>query len=85
MIPGGRIMKCLNDHRDDQSIAYKDRVADQQKDMRELMTVCPEEIAMLCSFTPPDRARIYYCLLENDISLKVDCRSKLAEIRDKLK
>ena len=78
-------MKCQNDHHDDQGIACKDWVADQQKNVRELMAVCPEEIATLCSFTPPDRARIYYCLLENDISLKVDCRSKLAEIHDKLK
>ena len=86
VIPGGgRIMKCLNDHRDDQSIACKDWVEDQQKSMRELMAVCPEEIAILCKSAPADKASMYYCLLDNYVGLKVECRSKLGEIRDRLK
>jgi hypothetical protein len=82
---GGRIMKCLNDHRDEQSIACKDWIEDQQKSMRELMAVCPTEIATLCKSVPADKASMYYCLLDNYIALKVDCRSKLGEIRDRLK
>jgi Golgi apparatus protein 1 len=86
VVPGsGRIMKCLNDHRDDQSIACKDWVEDQQKSMNELIAMCPEEIATLCKIDPPDKVRIYLCLLDNYIALKVDCRSKLGEIRDRLK
>ncbi len=85
-VPGnGRIMRCLNDHRDDQSIACKDWVEDQQKNMRELMGVCTEEITVLCRMDPPDAARIFFCLSDNYVALKVDCRSKLAEIRDLLK
>jgi Cysteine rich repeat len=86
VIPGGgRIMNCLNDHRDDQSIACKDWVDDQMKSLNELMAVCPEEIAMFCGSEPPDRTRIYFCLLNNYISLRVECRSKLGEVRDRLK
>jgi hypothetical protein len=86
VIPGGgRIMKCLNDHRDDQSIACKDWVEDQQKSMQELMAVCPEDIARWCGAVPPNKASIYYCLLDNSVSLRLDCRSKLGEIRDRLK
>jgi Golgi apparatus protein 1 len=86
VVPGsGRIMKCLNDHRDDQSIACKDWVEDQQKSVNELIAVCPEEIATLCKIDPPNKVRIYLCLLDNYIALKVDCRSKLGEIRDRLK
>ena len=86
VIPGnGRIMKCLNDHREDQSIACKDWVEDQQKSARDLMAVCPEEIAKLCRATQPDAVSIYYCLLDNYSALLQDCRSKLGEIRDRLK
>ena len=86
VIPGGgRIMKCLNDHRDDQSIACKDWVDDQLKSLNELMATCPVEIATHCKSEPADKVRIYYCLLDNYISLRVECRSKLGEIRDRLK
>jgi hypothetical protein len=86
VVPGsGRIMKCLNDHQDDQSIACKDWVEGQQKSVNELIAVCPEEIGTLCKIDPPDKVRIYLCLLDNYIALKMDCRSKLGEIRDRLK
>jgi hypothetical protein len=86
VIPGnGRIMKCLNDHRDDQSIACKDWIEDQQKSMQELMAVCPEDIMRWCRNASTDKVSIYYCLLDNYISLRLDCRSKLGEVRDRLK
>ena len=81
---GGRIIKCLNDHRDDQSIACKDWLEDQNKSLKELNTACTEEIARLCSFNPPDSLRIFRCLEDNYAVLKLDCRDKLREIRDRL-
>ena len=86
VIPGnGRILKCLNDHRDDQSIVCKDWIEEQQKNMQELMAVCPEDIARWCRNTSPDKLSVYFCLLDNYVSLRMDCRSKLGEIRDRLK
>ena len=86
VIPGGgRIMKCLNEHRDDQSIACRDWVEEQQKSVNDLIAACPEEIATLCSVDPTDKVRIYLCLQGNYTSLRVNCRSKLGEIRDRLK
>ena len=86
VVPGdGRLAKCLNEHRDDQSIACRDWVADQQKSVNDLIAACPEEIATLCSVDPTDKIRIYLCLMGNYTALKVDCRSKLGEIRDRLK
>ena len=86
VIPGnGRIMKCLNDHRDDQSIVCKDWIEEQQKNMQELMATCPEDIARWCRNTSPDKLSVYFCLLDNYVSLRMDCRSKLGEIRDRLK
>jgi len=82
---GGRLMKCLNEHRDDQSIACRDWVEDQQKSVNDLIAACPVEIATLCSVDPTDKVRIYLCLQGNYTALKVDCRSKLGEIRDRLK
>jgi hypothetical protein len=81
---GGRIMKCLNDHRDDQSIACKDWLQEQNKSLKELNTSCTEEIARLCSFDTPDGIRIYRCLEDNYVVLKSDCRTKLREIRERL-
>jgi len=82
---GGRLMKCLNEHRDDQSIACRDWVEEQQKSVNDLIAACPVEIATLCSVDPTDKVRIYLCLQGNYTALKVDCRSKLGEIRDRLK
>ena len=83
--PGaGRIMKCLNDHRDDQSIACRDWLQDQNKSLKELNTSCAKEIASLCSFDTSDSLRIYRCLEDNYIALKSDCREKLREIKDRL-
>ncbi len=81
---GGRIMKCLDDHRDDQSIVCKDWLADQFKSLKELNTVCTEEIARYCSFDTTDYIRIYRCLNDNYVALKLDCRAKLREIKDRL-
>ena len=81
---GGRIMKCLDDHRDDQSIVCKDWLADQFKSLKELNTVCAEEIGRLCSFDTTDYLRIYRCLNDNYVALKLDCRAKLREIKDRL-
>jgi hypothetical protein len=86
VVPGnGRIMKCLNDHRDDQNISCKDWIEEQQKSMQELMTVCPEDITRWCRNVSPDKINIYFCLLDNYISLRLDCRSRLGEVRDRLK
>jgi hypothetical protein len=81
---GGRIMKCLNDHRDDQSMACREWLQDQNKSLKELNTSCTEEIARLCSFDHPDDIRMYRCLEENYVALKSDCREKLREIRERL-
>ena len=86
VIPGnGRIVKCLNDQRDDQSIACKDWIEDQQKGMQELMGACAEDITRWCRNTATDKVSVYYCLLDNYISLRLDCRSRLGEVRDRLK
>ena len=81
---GGRIMKCLSDHRDDQSMACRDWLQDQNRSLTELNTSCTEEIARMCSFDAPDGIRIYRCLEDNYIALKSDCREKLREIKDRL-
>jgi hypothetical protein len=84
VIPGeGRLLKCLNDHRDDQSIACRDWLEAQQKSLKELNEACFEEIAKLCSFDPPDSMRILRCLEDNYVGLKLDCRTKLREIKDR--
>jgi hypothetical protein len=81
---GGRLMKCLNDHRDDQSMACRDWLQDQNKSLKEMNTSCSEEISRLCSFDTADSVRIYRCLEDNYITLKSDCREKLREIRERL-
>ena len=53
--------------------------------MRELNSACTEEIAQLCNITPPpDSIRIFFCLNDNYMGLKLPCREKLREIKEKL-
>ena len=87
VIPGeGRMMKCLDDHRDDQSIACKDWIAEQQKSLTALNAACFEEIAKLCRMDAPTGIRIFQCLNNdyNYVNLKLDCREKLREIKDRM-
>ncbi len=85
VVPGsGRVMKCLNDHRGDQSIACKDFLEDQNKSLKELNTVCAEEIAVLCNVSPANSVSIYICLEGNYVALKSACRDKLREIKDRM-
>lgn len=81
---GGRIMKCLTDHHDDQSMACRDWLQDQNKSLKDLNTSCAEEITRLCNFDASDSVRVYRCLEDNYIALKSDCREKLREIKDRL-
>ncbi len=46
--------------------------------------MCAEEIARFCSFDTTDYFRIYQCLNDNYVALKLDCRGKLREIKDRL-
>jgi hypothetical protein len=85
VIPGGgRIMKCLNDHRDDQSSACKDWLEEQNKSLKELNAVCTEEIAVLCNANSANSASIFICLDGNYVALKSACRDKLREIKDRM-
>jgi hypothetical protein len=77
-------MKCLNDHRDDQSMACKDWLEDQNKSLKGLNAACPEEIFNLCSSSASDGIRLYKCLEGNYFALKSNCREKLREIKDRL-
>jgi len=82
--PGaGRLLKCLSDHREDQSIACKDWLEAQQKSLKELNQICSEEIMKLCPVDPPNDVLILRCLSDNYVALKLDCRNKIREIRDR--
>ncbi len=80
---GGRIMKCLAEHRDDQSISCKDWLEDQNKSLEDLKGACSREIARLCGGAA-DGVQLYRCLDDNYVSLLSDCRAKLREIKDRL-
>lgn len=81
---GGRIMKCLNEHQEAQSIACKDWVADQQKSLEELKSACGEEIALLCRIDPSSGINLFFCLNDNYTGLKTACRQKVREIKERL-
>jgi hypothetical protein len=81
---GGRIMKCLNDHEEDQSISCKDWIEEQNKSLHELNDACTKEIFAVCNFPSPDNLRILRCLEGNYQGLSMDCRSKLREIKDRM-
>ncbi len=80
---GGRIVKCLAEHPEEQSIACKDWLADQAKSLKELNSVCSEEIVKLCS-SAPGGVLLFRCLDDNYVSLLSDCRGKLREIKDRM-
>jgi hypothetical protein len=81
---GGRIIQCLNDHRDDQSLKCRDWIEAQTRSMNELNTVCAKEIVTFCNFDYVDNVRIYRCLVTNYAGLSFDCKDKVREIKERL-
>jgi hypothetical protein len=80
---GGRIIQCLNDHRDDQSLKCRDWIEAQTRSMNELNTVCAKEIVTFCNFDYPDNIRIYRCLANNYAGLSFECKDKVREIKER--
>ena len=84
VIPGdGRIMKCLDSHEDAQSLACKDWIAEQRKGLQELNSACREEIAVHCRYDASNSIRIFQCLKDNYVGLKLDCRNKMRELKER--
>ena len=84
VIPGdGRVMKCLDSHADAQSPACKDWIAEQRKGLQELNSACREEIAVLCRYDASNTIRVFQCLNDNYVGLKLDCRNKMRELKER--
>jgi hypothetical protein len=81
---GGRIIQCLNDHRDAQSLKCRDWIEAQTRSMNELNTVCAKEIVTFCNFDYVDNVRIYRCLANNYAGLSFECKDKVREIKERL-
>ena len=84
VIPGnGRIMKCLREHEADQSLQCKDWIDSTMKKTSDLISVCAQESAKLCSAYGNDTMALVFCLNANYPVLRMDCQAKIREILDR--
>ena len=82
--PGGnRLIQCINEHSDEVPSECLDWIDDLKEKAQELNEPCFEEILNYCNFDEPDQLRVIRCLEKHYIQLKLECRQKLREVRNR--
>ena len=82
--PGGkRLIECVREHEEEVPTACLDWIDDLMAKAQELNEPCFEEILNYCNFDEPDPLRIIRCLEKHYIQLRLECRQKLREVRNR--
>jgi hypothetical protein len=69
---GGRILGCLQEHRDDLSASCRDRIAN-ARERRNMLGACRDDAAQFCRDVRPGGGRIIQCLREHSSGLSGEC------------
>jgi hypothetical protein len=89
----GRIMACLDKHKEELSPACKDRITNVVKEAKRLGSDCWDDITTHCPVTKPGEGRIISCLEEHERlgggspygKLTPMCANKLSQLRKEVK
>ena len=82
---GGRIGKCLAQHKDELSPGCKARVEEVALQLKGVQQACQDDIMTFCPGVKPGGGRIAKCLKQHQTELSAECKAKIAEARKELK
>lgn len=85
--PGhGRIIKCMNEHKDDLSAECKEKIAARKEKRQEAHEAwekaCGDDVKSLCADVKAGHGAIRKCLRENKEKLSDGCKSFMAEKKE---
>jgi hypothetical protein len=80
---GGRIAKCLAEHKKDLSPSCRERVAEVKKKMRGIHAACQDDVQKFCYDVQPGEGRIAKCLKEHKSEMSSECKKAIARPRKK--
>ena len=82
---GGRITKCLAQHKDELTPGCKARVEEVVLQLKGMQQACEDDIMTFCPDVKPGGHRIVKCLRLHESELSSECKGKIAEVRKGLK
>ena len=82
---GGRIAKCLAQHKDELSPGCKARVQEVALQLKGVQNGCEDDIMIFCPGVKPGGGRIAKCLKEHQAELSAECKARIAETRKEMK
>ncbi len=82
---GGRIGKCLAQHKAELSPACKARFEEVARQIKGIEQVCEDDIMRYCPGVKPGGGRIARCLRQYRSELSAECKEKIAEVRKEMK
>jgi hypothetical protein len=80
---GGRIAKCLAEHKNDLSPSCQERTKEVRKKMRGIHEACQDDVQKFCYDVQPGEGRIAKCLKEHKSEMSSECKEELARPRKK--
>lgn len=78
---GGRIAKCLKEHKDELSPACKENIAKAREEIKEAKDACHDDVQKVCKDVQPGGGRIVQCLKQHEGELSPACKEHLAKPR----
>jgi Cysteine rich repeat len=82
---GGRILKCLNEHKNELSVSCKAKLEESKKRLAEVRQACRGDTQKFCKDVLPGEGRILKCLREHMQELSNACRKILETPEEKAK
>ena len=82
---GGRMAKCLAQHKAELSPGCKARFEEIALQLKGIEQACEDDIMMYCPGVKPGGGRIARCLKQHRGELSAECKAKIAEAKKEMK
>ncbi len=82
---GGRIAKCLKQHKKELSPECKTRIVEVAKQLKEVHKACEDDILTFCPGVKPGGSQVAQCLKEHKDNLSSECKVEISKAKEEMK